>query len=165
MRILFALSAGYAWIPAPPGTVITRADVDALRAKSAANGEYLLRVIESGAKEHAMNIGEVAVAARYAALVAVGKPETREQVVEFEVRGSLRHHAHRSHVDEVRVEGDEPSEELVRAAFARHAGTDVAVPPDEVEAAVREYLEPGDLAAYLNAALKTRASRASKGAK
>jgi hypothetical protein len=161
MRIHFDLNGHYEWVPAPAGTTITQADVDALRAKKATDEDWLIRVIEridpASGRQHGMVIHEQSIADRYASLIKVGKPETRSQVVEFEVRGSMRHHMHRSHIVKITAEGDEPNEELLRAALAR-----VDVPADEVEEAVRDYMDPTDLSAYLNLAFKTPASKAAK---
>jgi hypothetical protein len=174
MRIHCDLSAMYAWAPAPPGTIITKADVDALRAKTSVGEEWLIRVIEKVPlpkegepyHQHGMVIPELQIAERYAALLKYGKPETRTQVIEFEVRSSIRHHMHRSHIVKIHVDGDEPNEEIVRAALLRKVAKDpkdeIVLTSEEVEEAVTEYMDKTDLAVYLNLAFKTPASKEKK---
>lgn len=161
MRIHFDINGLYEWVPAPPGTTITKEDVDALRAKRSVGEEWLIRVVEkvdpASGRQHGMNIHETQVAERYAALLKIGKPETRTQVIEFEVRSSVRHHMHRSHIVKIHVDGDEPNEEIVRAALKS-----LAIPAEDVEAAVTDYMDKSDLETYLNLAFKTPASKLPK---
>lgn len=167
MRIVIDVNGYYDWVPAPPGTVITQEDIDAKLVKKMSNeneeNRYHMRVPMQARPQvpgqpphhHDMGITEWAICSRMAALVKVGKPETRVQVVGDMVKWQNAHHLAPEHIIKINVHDDGPDEAVFRAALAEHGITDGRAVPG----VIGSYMRATDIEKYLNTVFDTEASR------
>ena len=148
MRIVVDINGYYDWEPAPPGTKITQADVDAQRVKQMHDEKWHLKVhLKCDAQtpqHHDVGIHEEALCQRMAALEVAGKPQGRLQTVIDSLNASFTHHLHPSHIVKIKVHDDGPDEAVYRAELAK-------VGLDDVDHLVEQYLQEDDLEASLNA--------------
>lgn len=119
MRITVVVSGFYDWAPCPPGTEITEADVQALRVKQMTDDRWHMRVEREAAAGHHHDVGihEEAVCRRMAALMKIGRPKNRAQVVVEMLESSMVHHLDADHVMGVEVHDDGPNEAMFRVAL------------------------------------------------
>lgn len=134
MRISVDVTGHLDWEPCPPGTKITEGDKAAGRVKLLSDSRWHMRIERTGETHHDMGIHEIAVCRRMVALLAVGKPKDREEVIAELVRFSLEHHVKPRHIVKVHVHDDGPDEETFKAALAEHATGRLAATPEEIAA-------------------------------
>lgn len=158
MRITVEINGYYEWEPCPPGTQITKADVEALRVKKMADDKWHMRVPmkcdHNKLKQH-FDIGpqEPQICHRMAALEKLGRFPSREGVVQEMVVSSLGHHIAPGQIDNVIVHDDGPNEELMKLTML-----ELAVPEDQQQALLDNYMDGSEQGVedYLNVVLKTK---------
>ena len=157
MRISSDVCGYYDWAPVPSDTQITDADVRSLNVKQMSDGSWHMRIEQKQDTHHDVGIHEQQICNRMAALSKLGRETSRENVVADILRESYRHHIHTKHLTAIHVVDDGPDESLYRETLAQHDLT-----PAQVEAAVAQYTDSADLAAYLNTVFKTAKTKPAK---
>lgn len=165
MHIHFLVNKHLDWAPAPGGTKITQADVDAKRvrkrseeSKNADGGtipaKWDMRVTIQGRHvvdpslphhDHMQTMHETQIVDRFVALAMCGKGlRTRAQVAVECIGFQLVEHLEPHHIDQVTIEGDTgPDETLLRDKIASYAA-DPRMTPELADNLVERYMSVGD---------------------
>lgn len=154
MLIHTEISAHYDWVPCPPGTEITEADIKALRVKKMTDDSWHMRVECKRDTTNDVNIPESAICDRMASLVAIGKPESREEVVAFILKGVYHHHLNPKKIKAITVHDDGPNVEMFQADLTRLGVTD-----ERFVEATESYQDQADIQQYLNVVFKVKGKK------
>ena len=144
MRITVDLRGHNDWAPAPPGTVITQADVDALRAKQMSDDSWHMKIEVSRETHFDMGIHEENLCRQICGRYLKGSEVTRAEIVADEVRDTIKHHAARKHMIGVHVHDDGPLPEVMSQTLEEYKITG-----DAASALLGLYAEPEDIGAHL----------------
>lgn len=155
MRVHAKVCGYFDWVPCPPGTEITQADLDAKRVKQMTNDSWHMKVEIKADTHHDAGIPEDAIIRRMSALEKLGKQPSREEAVFEALRKSFEHHVDTKHLVKILVEDDGPQVEMYKLALTEMGVTDEAA----VAAALERYEDSGDMETYLNTVFKTKASK------
>ncbi len=158
MRISVDINGYYDWVPAPPGTEVTKHDVAALRAKMMTDDKWHIRVpmdCKDKPSHHDMGIHEEMVCGRLAALEKLGRSESREQVIAYMMQSSFTHHLSPKHMIKINIHDDGPNAEMMKEAMAN-----VGLEGSEADAVLEKYMDTStDMESYLNVVFKTAAAK------
>lgn len=154
MLIHTEVSAHYDWVPCPPGTEITEEDIKALRVKQMTDDSWHMRVECKRDTVNDVNIPEAAICDRMASLVAIGKPESREEVVSFILKGVYHHHLNPKHIKGIKVHDDGPNVEMFQADLER-----LGVKDERFVSAMESYQDRADVEQYLNVVFKVKGKK------
>lgn len=158
--IIHATICGYHdWEPAPPGTKITQADIDALRVKQMADGKWHMRVVKiplEGNDHTGVMIPESAICDRMASLEKFGRSQSRAATVVELLQNALKHHIDaRKHLVGFDVLDSAPNADMYADDLAR-----LGISDEQAAASMSSYMEEVDMPSYLNSVFQAKPSRA-----
>lgn len=159
MRVHVEISGYYDWEPAPENMVVTQEDVNALKVKQMADGEWHIRVtkdvdhLRPEHRYHDVGIHEEMLCQRLAALEFLGREPSRREVIAEILRDNFRHHLHRSHLVKINLHEDGPQPELYKACL-------LAAGVKQVDEALDRYMDTSEgMEDFLNIFFKTDSVR------
>jgi hypothetical protein len=160
MRITVDIKGFYDWVPVPPNTEISEADLASGLVKKMADDQWSMRVTVKSPdpkQEHTVGIPETAIAQMFAARAKIGRDVSREEAVAELLRKSFEQHLHPSHLIKIHVDDGEIDKAIITDALK-------AVGVESIDDNVERYLEEVDLEDFLNRIFKTESTKKKKGA-